>query len=144
MRAQAFLGIVATAIVVAAGCELGKRERVASVPPPQAAPSPGPTAGPRMQFTATAYSDKGKTATGAHTREGVCAADPAVLPFGSRIRVEGAGRHSGEYVVKDSGRKIDGHEIDLYIANDAEAKRFGKRQVTVEVLRYGAETARGR
>jgi 3D (Asp-Asp-Asp) domain-containing protein len=90
-----------------------------------------------MQFTATAYTVPGKTASGAHTREGVCAADPAVLPLGSRIRVSEAGKYSGEYIVKDSGRKIDGHEIDLYIANDAEARRFGKKQVAVEVLQYG-------
>lgn len=116
----------------ATGCQLG-RERVASVPPPApAAPSPAP-----MAFTATAYTIEGKTASGAQTREGICAADPAVLPFGSRIRVDGAGQYSGEYVVKDSGRKIDGHELDLYIANDAEAKRFGKRRVQVEVVRYG-------
>ena len=122
-------------VIGVAGCALGRRE-VASVPPQAAAPVPSPTPA-RMHFTATAYTTPGKTASGAHTREGICAADPAVLPFGSRIRVDGAGRYSGDYVVKDSGRKIDGREIDLYIANDAAAKRFGKRAVTVEVLGSG-------
>jgi 3D (Asp-Asp-Asp) domain-containing protein len=122
--------VIATAL---AGCGLGRRE-VAGVQP--AAPAPRPA---RMQFTATAYTNEGTTSSGAHTRQGTCAADLAVLPLGSRIRVEGAGRYSGEYVVKDSGGKIDGREIDLYIADDAEAKRFGKRPVTVEVLRYGAD-----
>ena len=121
--------------VTLAGCAL-RKERVASVPPPAAAPSPAPSPA-RMQFTATAYTNPGKTASGTQTREGICAADPAVLPFGSRIRVTGAGQYSGDYTVRDSGRKIDGREIDLYIADDAEAKRFGKKQVAVEVLHYG-------
>ncbi len=125
--------LAALLLIGIAGCSLGHRE-VASVPP-QAAPAPAPSPAPApMQFTATAYTIPGKTASGAHTRRGICAADPAVLPFGSRIRVEGAGRHSGVYVVKDSGRKIDGRKIDLYIADAAAAKRFGKRPVMVEVL----------
>jgi 3D (Asp-Asp-Asp) domain-containing protein len=135
MRTHARLWVAAS-LVLLGGCDLGHRREVASVPPPAAVPSPAATPA-RMQFTATAYTDEGKTASGAHTREGFCAADPGVLPFGTRIRVDGAGQYSGEYVVKDSGRKIDGREIDLYIANDAEAKRFGKRPVTVEVLHRG-------
>jgi peptidoglycan DL-endopeptidase CwlO len=133
MRRYTELWVALSVILALAGCELGRRREVASVPPPAAAPSPAATPA-RMQFTATAYTVGGETASGAQTREGVVAADPAVLPFGTRIRVDGAGQYSGEYVVKDSGRKIDGREIDLYIANDAEAKRFGKRQVSVEIL----------
>jgi 3D (Asp-Asp-Asp) domain-containing protein len=67
------------------------------------------------------------------------ASDPAVLPLGSRIRVHDAGAYSGEYTVQDTGAKIDGREIDIYLADDAEAKRFGKRRVKVEVLRYGRD-----
>lgn len=136
MRRLRVTSTLTALLIVVAGCTLGRHE-VASVPP-QAAPAPAPSATPaRMQFTATAYTIAGRTASGAHSREGICAADPAVLPFGSRIRVDGAGRYSGVYVVKDSGRRIDGREIDLYIANDAAAKRFGKRPVTVEVLGSG-------
>jgi 3D (Asp-Asp-Asp) domain-containing protein len=127
---------VVALLVALGGCDVGHRREVASVPRYQAAPSPGPTPA-RMRFTATAYSIEGKTASGAETREGIVAADPAVLPLGTRIRVKGAGQYSGEYVVKDTGREIDGREIDLYIADDGEAKRFGKRPVTVEVLHHG-------
>jgi len=133
MRRLLVTSTLAALLTGVAGCTLGRRE-VASVPPqaaPAAAPSPAPL---RMEFTATAYAISGKTASGAHARRGMCAADLSVLPLGSRIRVEGAGRYSGVYVVKDSGRRIDGREIDLYIANDAAAKRFGKLPVTVEVL----------
>ncbi len=110
---------------------------VANPPPPSA---PAFEAAPRrderqMQFEATAYSIEGKTAAGTRTREGTVAADPALLPLGTRIRVSEAGRYSGEYVVRDTGRTIKGREIDIYLANDAEAKRFGRKSVRVEVLR---------
>jgi 3D (Asp-Asp-Asp) domain-containing protein len=107
-------------------------------PPPPAAPSPEAQprrgeAGP-MRFEATAYSIEGKTAAGSRSREGIVAADPALLPLGTRIRVSDAGKYSGEYVVRDKGRTIKGREIDIYLANDAEAKRFGRKPVMVEVL----------
>jgi 3D (Asp-Asp-Asp) domain-containing protein len=90
-----------------------------------------------MSFEATAYSLEGKTASGAPSREGIVAADPKVLPLGTRIRVHGAGRYDGEYVVKDTGRAIRGREIDLYLANDREAHRFGRKRVRVEILQRG-------
>jgi len=40
----------------------------------------------------------------------------------------------GEYEVRDTGRGIKGQEIDIYIAGDGEAKRFGRRRVKVEIL----------
>ncbi len=90
-----------------------------------------------MTFEATAYSVDGTTAAGTRPAEGTVAADPAILPLNTRIRVDDAGRYSGEYVVRDTGRTISGHEIDLYLASDAEAKRFGRKTVHVEVLAWG-------
>ena len=68
----------------------------------------------------------------------IVAADPKVLPIGSRIRVHGAGQYDGEYTVTDAGREIKGSEIDIYIANEAEAKRFEaerERAVRIEARR---------
>ena len=78
------------------------------------------------------------TAAGTAPHRGIVAADPAVLPFGSRIRVTGAGRYNGQYVVTDTGGKIDGRHIDLYMPSAAEARRFGKKIVYVRVLQWGA------
>ena len=86
------------------------------------------------EYMATAYSVEGETASGRQTREGLVAADPDVLPLGTRIRVTAAGGYSGEYTVADTGRKISGREIDIYLRSDAEAKEFGKKSVRVEVL----------
>ena len=106
-------------------------------PPPAPAPVPPKAEVPATSFEATAYSIEGVTASGAQTRKGIVAADPQVLPIGSRIRVEGADPYDGEYTVTDTGREIKGREIDIYIANDAEAKRFGRKKVSVEVLERG-------
>jgi 3D (Asp-Asp-Asp) domain-containing protein len=86
-------------------------------------------------FTATAYSTSGTTADGGQGERGVAAADPDLIPLGSRIRVTRAGRYSGVYVVKDTGRKIKGASVDIFIPSDAEAKRFGKKRVRVHVLK---------
>jgi 3D (Asp-Asp-Asp) domain-containing protein len=87
-----------------------------------------------QDFEATAYSIEGKTATGGRAHEGICAADPHVLPLGSHIRVHEAGPYSGDYVVADTGRTVKGRKIDIFLADDAEAKRFGRKKVRVEIL----------
>jgi len=86
---------------------------------------------------ATAHAQKGATADGGKSRVGVVAADPSVLPLGSRIRVTGAGEYSGVYLVKDTGPAVKGREIDIYMPTDREAKQFGRRRVTIEVLEMG-------
>jgi 3D (Asp-Asp-Asp) domain-containing protein len=97
--------------------------------------SPAATKG-WQTFTATAYSVEGETASGKQTREGrTVAADPDILPVGTRIQIAGAGPYSGEYVVHDTGPKIRGREVDIFIDNPAEAKRFGKKKVRVRILK---------
>jgi 3D (Asp-Asp-Asp) domain-containing protein len=138
MRKPRPLGTFAAVVVfvAVAGCHLGRRQPEVPVPPPAPPPVANRTPFP-SRFVATAYTIEGTTASGKRTQAGTCAADLDVLPLGTRIRVRGAGRHSGEYVARDTGRKIVGRKIDLYIADDAEAKRFGRREVDVEVLHYG-------
>ena len=108
-------------------------------PAPEAPPD---VAVPRQRgelqvFSATASSIEGRTASGTQTRRGIVAADPRVLPLGSRIRVHDAGEYDGEYVVHDTGPAIRGREIDIYMPSDTAAKRFGRRTVKVEVLSRG-------
>jgi rare lipoprotein A len=97
-----------------------------------------------MQFLATAHSIEGTTAKGTMAREGTVAADPAVLPLGSRIRVSGAGPYSGVYVVTDTGAKVSGKHIDIYLRNNAEAKRFGRKTVVVRMVSRGDNKKDGR
>jgi hypothetical protein len=80
---------------------------------------------------------EGTGASGKWSHPGSVAADRKVLPLNSRIRVYGAGQYSGDYTVEDTGGKVDGHHIDVYMPSLAEAKKFGHQRVKVVVLRYG-------
>jgi 3D (Asp-Asp-Asp) domain-containing protein len=115
---------------------------------PLLAPASAPPASPRKarrptirHFIATAYSTEGTGAAGQWSHPGTVAADRNVLPLNSRIRVYGAGRYSGDYTVEDTGGKVDGHHIDLYMPSRAEAKKFGRQRVKVVVLKYGDDEA---
>ena len=92
-------------------------------------------------FIATAFSTEGTGAAGKWSHPGAVAADRSVLPLNSRIRIYGAGRYSGEYTVEDTGNKVDGHHIDVFMPSRAEAKKFGRQRVKVVVLRYGDDEA---
>jgi 3D (Asp-Asp-Asp) domain-containing protein len=92
-----------------------------------------------MRMEATAFTPaSGATAAGTVPHQGIVAADPAVLPLGSRIRVTGANSYNGIYTVTDTGNKVRGRHIDLCLGSAAEARQFGKKIVRVQLLRRGA------
>lgn len=93
-----------------------------------------------MSFSATCYCLKGKTASGAMVRRGIVAADPRILPLGTRISVSGSS-HSGTYLVADTGGVIKGRIIDIWVPSCAEAIRHGRRKITVTVLGKGGKSA---
>ncbi len=114
--------MVAAVVMFVEGC--------ASRRPPVTAPRP-PVA---VSFTATAYCHGTVTAAGAHVRRGIVAADPAVLPIGATIRIEQSGRYDGVYTVMDTGPKVRGRHVDVFIDDCAAAKRFGRKTVRVRIL----------
>ncbi|MBU6302036.1 MAG: 3D domain-containing protein [Verrucomicrobia bacterium] len=73
----------------------------------------------------------GVTACGSKARPGTIAADTAVFPFGTRIRVPGYGWGT----VEDRGGAIKGTRLDLFFKSHGEALEWGRRSVTVEVIR---------
>jgi len=92
-----------------------------------------------LQFTATAYCLAGKTASGTQTRPGIVAADHRVLPLGSVIHIDTPAQpYSGTYTVTDGGAAVKGHRIDLFIPDCHRAKTFGKRRVSVRLIRRGS------
>jgi 3D (Asp-Asp-Asp) domain-containing protein len=93
-----------------------------------------------MKMRASAYtacpSENGgwtRTKLGHPLRYGVVAVDPRVIPLGSMLFIEGYGLA----LASDTGSAIKGNRIDLLMATKAQAYRFGRRSVTVHVLKRG-------
>lgn len=86
-----------------------------------------------QDFHATAYCLKGRTASGQYTRRGVIAADPRVLPIGTVVQIK-AGRYTGTYTVLDTGGRIKGRKVDVYVPTYTEAKQFGRQRIKIKVL----------
>jgi 3D (Asp-Asp-Asp) domain-containing protein len=93
-------------------------------------------AAPSIAYVATAYSLRGRTASGLLVSKGLIAADPRVLPLGSRVKLE-AGNYSGEYLVADTGGAVRGRRIDIWTPTSREAMRFGRRVIKLTVLSWG-------
>lgn len=97
-----------------------------------------PTQGSRLRFTATAYCKGTTTASGVNVRTGIAAADPDLLPVGSVIQVDRLGeRYDGVYTIMDTGPKVHGRHIDVYMWNCNEALELGRRTMQLTVLRLG-------
>ena len=97
-----------------------------------------PQAGARLQFSATAYCKGETTASGVGVRTGIVAADPAILPVGSVVRLETPNpRYSGVWTVMDTGPAVRGRSVDLYLWSCKDALQFGRRKVRLTVLRLG-------
>ena len=89
-----------------------------------------------LQMVATAYSPyccrgvDNITATGVHAGYGVVAVDPAVIPLGSRLYIEGY----GYALAGDTGSRIKGLRIDLGYDTKRQAIQFGRRTVRVYII----------
>lgn len=68
----------------------------------------------------------GLTATGVPVAPGVVAVDPAVIPLGSTVVIDGQ-----EYLAADTGGLIKGNRIDIAVETHAEALELGVRTVEV-------------
>jgi 3D (Asp-Asp-Asp) domain-containing protein len=131
-RNVALTATVATALVVAAVAvplaDWGRQQWFASEPEP----------GVKLAFTATAYCKGTTTASGIAVRRGIAAADPQLLPAGSVVSLStGEVEFDGVYTVMDTGPRVKGRLLDLYVWSCHEALAFGRKAVQVEVLRLG-------
>ena len=80
-----------------------------------------------MTVTATAYTLRGRTATGAPVGYGIVAVDPSVIPLGTTMTIPGY----GEGVAADTGGAIQGAHIDVWVPTAAAAAAWGVRTVTI-------------
>jgi 3D (Asp-Asp-Asp) domain-containing protein len=82
-------------------------------------------------YTAGCYGCSGMTATGRPAGHGVVAVDPRVIPLGTRMYIPGY----GHAVAGDTGGAIRGNRIDLGFNSTAQAFQFGRRPVTVYLIK---------
>lgn len=73
----------------------------------------------------------GITADGSKAGKGVVAVDPSVIPLGTKLYVEGY----GVCVAHDTGGAIKGNKIDLCYNTYQEAVNFGRKNVSVYILK---------
>lgn len=97
-----------------------------------------PAAGSRLVFEATAYCKGKTTASGVGVRTGIAASDPSILPVGSVVTISTDNvRYNGVYTIMDTGPRVQGRILDLYMWSCHEALAFGRRPVEITVLRLG-------
>lgn len=97
-----------------------------------------PETGSRLRFTATAYCKGTVTKSGVNVRHGIAAGDPDLLPVGSVIRVDKLDeRYDGIYTVMDTGPKVRGRHVDIYLWSCHAALELGRRPIALTVLRLG-------
>ena len=78
----------------------------------------------------------GITASGTTARPGTVAVDTRVIPLGTKLYVESLDATSdyGFAIAEDTGGAIKGNRIDLFYPSNADAIRFGRRNVKVYIL----------
>ena len=80
---------------------------------------------------ATAYTHTGNpTFTGVYPHVGTIAVDPALIPLGSKMWVEGYGFG----IAQDTGGAVKGEVIDLFMETKQECWQWGRRKVQVYIL----------
>jgi 3D (Asp-Asp-Asp) domain-containing protein len=122
--------LIATTLALVAGC-------ASAAPEPEAAATAEPQgkAERTVSMMATAYCDGGTTKSGTQAVSGTAAADPTVLPIGTVIRfVPPGGAEPETFTIADTGAAVKGQEVDVFIADCAKAKRFGRQQVLVTIV----------
>jgi len=81
------------------------------------------------KYIATAYCLKGRTASGARVSPGIIAADPRIHKLGSKVKVNGKA-----YIVADTGGKIKGRRIDIWMSSCVAARQFGRKTVLLDKM----------
>ncbi len=85
-----------------------------------------------INLRATAYTHTGyRTATGIMPYRGIIAVDTRVIPFGTKLYIEGY----GFALAADTGGAIKGNRIDLFMDSYSEAIQWGVRDVKAYILK---------
>lgn len=88
------------------------------------------TAGPESTGKNPGDAGYGITASGMKAQKGVVAVDTEVIPFGTKLYIEGY----GYAVAGDTGSAIKGNKIDVFFDKYSDAIQYGVKNVNVYVL----------
>ena len=91
------------------------------------------------KYTLTAYCPchecsegwKDQTSTGVRAKQGrTIAVDPEVIPYGTKVEING-----NVYVAEDCGGAIKGNKIDIYFNSHSQTVKFGVQYAKVYLIR---------
>jgi 3D (Asp-Asp-Asp) domain-containing protein len=129
-------GVSAPVLVSASELEQAEHGQQASTTAPAAAPAAAAapaTSGNGTDlgtFMVTCYDIHGQTATGHQAGPQSVAVDPAVIPLGSRIYIDGVGYRTAD----DTGGSVTGHHIDIWESSYSACADFGRQYRDVHQL----------
>lgn len=96
--------------------------------------------GEEVPVQITAYCLRGFTRLGHPVREGIIAADPRVFPLGREVELFVGRERRGRFLVSDTGRRIRGRRIDVWMDSCLDAIRFGRRRGKALLLARAGES----
>jgi len=83
-------------------------------------------------LNASAYCDKGLTASGEMVREGICAMDKVngmVVPFGSKVYLP----NGTVLIVKDRFGAGHNNHLDIWMSSESECWQFGRQWLNCRI-----------
>jgi 3D (Asp-Asp-Asp) domain-containing protein len=94
----------------------------------------GPQYGEPVPVMLTSYCLRGTTRRGRYVRPGIIAADPRFFPMARYVELYVGRKYYGRYLVDDTGRKIRGNHIDVWMASCGDARKFGVKRGTAVLM----------
>jgi len=90
-----------------------------------------PRYGEPVPVEITAYClTRTQTRRGRYVRAGIIATDPRLFPLARYVELYVGRRYLGRFLVDDTGLKIKGNKIDVWMPTCREARIFGRRKGT--------------
>jgi 3D (Asp-Asp-Asp) domain-containing protein len=91
-------------------------------------------AGEPVPVLVTAYCLSGTTRRGRYVRPGIVAADRKLFPLSRYIELYAGEKYLGRFLIDDTGGKIRGAHIDIWVPTCREALVFGRQHGTAMLL----------
>lgn len=94
-----------------------------------------PLYGDPVPVEITAYClTRTQTRRGRYVRAGIVATDPKLFPLSRYLELYVGQRYMGRFLIDDTGLKIKGNKIDVWMPTCREARIFGRRKGTAVLV----------